>query len=97
MLLVIALVVVAVWAWYLLGRQVAARTKPELRRMRRLSVIVSSAVGVANLVLGVVFFVLTGYDWLVLAAIWAVGWFQLGMLGLKLRLARRTTGKTGAA
>jgi hypothetical protein len=96
-LLVIALVVVAVWAWYILGRHIPATTKAEQSRVLRLTATVSSGVGAAILVLGVVGFVLSGYDWLVLAPMWAFGLFHFCVLGLLLRRAQRIGDKSRAA
>src|SRR5215468_8242349 len=97
LLLVVALVAPAVWAWYMSGRQLAARTEAEQWRVARLALAVSAGVGVVILVLGVVCFVLTGYDWVVLASVWSVGLFHLGVLTWVLCRVKKATGKTGAA
>lgn len=93
LLLVAALVVPAVWAWYISGRQLAAATEAEEWRVLRLGVVVSAGVGVAILVMGVVGFVLTGYDWVVPAVVWSVGLLHLGVLGWGFRRARRRTAR----
>ncbi len=49
------------------------------------------------LVLGVIGFVLTGYDWVVLALAWSVGLLHLGLLGWVFSRAQKSTGKRGAA
>jgi hypothetical protein len=54
-------------------------------------------VGAAILILGVVAFVATGYDWLMLAAIWAVGLLHTGLVVLALHRARKRSGLSGAA
>lgn len=97
LLLVAALAAAAVWTWYMSGRQLAARTEAEQWRVARLALAVSAGVGVMILVLGVVFFVLTGYDWVVLAIIWSFGLCHLGVLAWALRRVTRGTGKAGAA
>lgn len=91
-----ALAVPGVWAWYLSGREFAARTEAEQWRVARLALAVSAGVGVVILVLGVVFFVLTSYDWSVLALIWSVGLLHLGLLTWVFRRAQQSTVKTKA-
>jgi hypothetical protein len=89
--LVLALAVPAMWAWYLHGRTLAATTEAEQRRVLGLGLVVSAGVGAAILVLGVVAFVLTGYNWLVFAVVWSVGLLHLGLLTWGyLRAHRRT-------
>jgi hypothetical protein len=95
LLLVVGLAIVAVWAWYISGRQLAATTKAGRWRVLRLGVAVSAGVGFAILALGVAGFVLTGYDWVVLAVIWSLGLLHLGLLTWGFRRARRRTGETG--
>lgn len=80
LVLVVGLAVVDVWAWYMSGRQLAARTEPQQWRLAPLAVRVSAGVGVTILAVGVVAFVLTGYDWGVLALVWAFGLLHLGLL-----------------
>jgi hypothetical protein len=96
LLLVVALAAPAVWAWYMSGRQLAATTQAEQWRVARLAVAVSAGVGVAILAVGVVAFVLTGYDWLVLALTWSLGLLHLGLLTWIFRRAQRSRGKAGA-
>lgn len=91
-LLVLALAVPAVWAWYLHGRLLAATTEAQQWRVAGLALIVSAGVGVAILVMGVVAFVLTGYNWLVLAMVWLVGLLHLGLLTWTYLRARRARG-----
>jgi hypothetical protein len=97
LMLVIALAAPAVWAWYMSGRQLAATTEAQQRRVLRLAVMVSAGVGVAILAVGVVAFVLTGYDWLVLTLVWSVGLLHLGLLAWMFRMAQKRTGRTRAA
>ena len=96
LLLVVALAAPAVWAWYLSGRQLAATTEAEQWRVARHALVVSAGVGIAILAVGVVAFVLTGHDWLVLAPIWSVGLLHLGFLTWIFRTAQRSGGKARA-
>lgn len=89
--LVLALAGPAVWAWYLHGRLLAAKTEAAQRRLLRLGLVMSAGVGVAILVMGVVAFVLMGYNWLVFAVVWSVGLWHFGLLTTGyLRAHRRT-------
>lgn len=90
LLLVVALAAPAVWAWYMSGRHVAATTEAGQWRVTRLALVESAGVGVAILAVGVVAFVLTGYDWLVLATIWSFGLMHLGLLGWMFRRVQRS-------
>ena len=92
LLLVVALAAPAVWAWYMSGRQLAARTVAENWRVARLALRVSAGVGALILALGVAGFVLNGYDWMVLTVVWAVGLFHLCLITWLWRTARRSTG-----
>jgi dipeptide/tripeptide permease len=96
LLFAVALAAPGVWAWYMSRRQLAATTAAQQRRVLRLAVAVSAGVGVVILVMGVVCFVLTGYNWLVLALLWSFGLLHLGLLARMLRRARHTTGEKGA-
>ena len=82
-MLMIALAASVAWAWYISRRELAAT---EGARRWRLAACVSAGVGTAILALGVVAFVLTGYDWLVLALIWSFGLLHMGLLA---RTSRR--------
>jgi hypothetical protein len=93
LLVVVGLAAPGVWAWYLSGRQLAATTEAERWRVARLALVVSAGVGVVILVLGVVFFALTGYDWVVLALAWSVGLLHLGLLTWVFGRVQRSTGK----
>jgi hypothetical protein len=53
---------------------------------------VSAGVGVTILALGVVAFVTTGHDWLVLALLWAFGVLHLGLLATTYRRSQKKTG-----
>lgn len=94
LLAVTGFVAPGVWAWYVSGRQLAARTEAEQWRVARLALGVSAGVGVVILVLGVVFFVLTGYDWLVLALSWSFGLLHLSLLTWVFRRAQRSAVNT---
>jgi hypothetical protein len=97
LLVVAALAAPAVWAWYMSGRQLAATTETEQWRLVRLAAVVPAAVGVAILAVGVAAFVLTGYDWLVLALLWSFGLLHLGLLGWRTGRRRNRSGRNGAA
>jgi hypothetical protein len=79
------------------GRQLAVTTEAEQWRVTRLAILVSAAVGVAILAAGVAAFVLTSYDWLVLALAWSFGFLHLGLLTWVRRRARPRTRKMRAA
>lgn len=89
LVLVALLVAVGVCLWYVSGRQLAARTQAQQWQALRRGYMVSAAVGAAILALGVVAFVLTGYDWAALALIWAFGLLHLGLLIWQFRRAQR--------
>ena len=95
--MVVALAVPGVWAWYMPGRQLAATTAAQQRRVLHLAVAVSAGVGVVILVLGVVAFVLTGYNWMVLALLWSFGLLHLGLLARMLRRTQHATGQKRTA
>jgi hypothetical protein len=95
LLLVVALATTAAWAWYISRRQLAVTTEAEQWRVLRLGVVVSAGVGFAILAAGVAGFVLTGYDWVVLAVTWSVGLLHLGLLTWGLLRSRRRGGKPG--
>jgi len=96
LLLVVALAAPAVWAWYVSGRQLAVTTEAQQWRLLRHAVMVSAGVGAAILAVGAVAFVLTGYDWLVLALVWSVGLLHFGLLAWMFRRTQKRTGRTGA-
>ena len=89
LVLVAALALTAAGAWHFSGRQLAATTEPERWRLVRLAVTWSAVVGVALLAVGVLVFVRTGYDWVVLALTWCFGLFHLGLLAWLYRAMRR--------
>jgi hypothetical protein len=93
LLLVVALAAPGVWAWDMSKRQLAATTAAQQRRVLHLAVAVSAGVGVVILVLGVVAFVLTGYNWMVLALLWSFGLLHLGLLARMLRRMQHATGQ----
>lgn len=89
--------VLLVWAgavaWYAARRQAAATTEDQRRRFLRQAFACSATVGVAILISGVVVFVVTGYNWLVLTLIWAFGLLHLGLLANSVRRVRKQTGR----
>jgi cell division protein FtsW (lipid II flippase) len=93
----VLLMVILVWSgavgWYASRRQAAATTEDQRRRFSRQAVAFSAAVGVAILISGVVVFVVTGYNWLVLALVWAFGLLHLGLLAGSVRRVRKRTGR----
>lgn len=97
LLLVAALVIPAVWAWRMTSRFFAAKTEAERWRVVWLVLAFSAGVGFLILALGVVGFVLTGYDWVVLVLTWSVGFLHLGLLTWVFRRARQGSGRPGAA
>jgi hypothetical protein len=90
LVLVAAFALTGAAAWYFSGRQLAARTEPEQWRLLRLAVTVLAVVGVAILAVGVLAFVRTGYDWVVLVLSWCFGLFHLGLLAWMYRKVRRS-------
>lgn len=93
LLLVLALATPGVWAWHVSRRQLAATTAAQQRRVLHLAVAVSAGAGVVILALGVVAFVLTGYDWMVLTLLWSFGLLHLGLLARMLRRRRDAIGE----
>jgi fatty acid desaturase len=87
-MLMIALVAPTAWAWYISRRELAAAHEAQRWRLVRSAARVSAAIGTVILALGVVAFVLTGYDWLVLALIWSFGLLHIGLLARTLRRAQ---------
>lgn len=90
LVLAAGLALTAAAAWYVSGRQLASTTEPEQWRLVRLAVTGSAVVGVAILAVGVLAFVRTGYDWVVLALTWSFGLFHLGLLAKMYRKVRRS-------
>jgi hypothetical protein len=97
LMLMIALAAPGVWAWYFSRRQLAATEEAQQWHLLRLAAFVSAGVGVAILIIGAVVFVLTGYNWFVLALTWSFGLFHLGLLALTFRRAQKRTGRAGPA
>jgi hypothetical protein len=91
------LIIVLVWsglgAWYVSRRQAAATTEDQRRRLLRQAFAFSATAGVAILVSGVFAFVKAGYNWLVLALVWAFGLLHLGLLASSVRRVRKRTGR----
>jgi cell division protein FtsW (lipid II flippase) len=90
LLLIMGCAVVGVVAWYFSRRQVRVTGEGEQWHLARQAVAFSTAVGVAILAAGVFAFVKTGYNWLVLGLVWAVGLLHLGLLAGFTRKARKT-------
>jgi hypothetical protein len=86
--MIVALVMAGGWAFYLTRRQLAVTKDAQQRRLLLLGARVSLGVGGGILFLGVVAFVLTGYNWLVLAAIWPFGLLHTSLLIWTLHRAR---------
>jgi hypothetical protein len=97
LLLVIALAATGTWAWYISSRLFAATSEAQQWRAVGQAVCVSAGVGVAILTMGVVAFVATGYDWVVLALVWACGLLHLGLLTSAFRREKKRTGRARAA
>jgi len=93
-LLVAALVITAVWAWYISSRELAAETATERWWVVRLAAVVSAGVGFVILALGVVGLVVTD-DWVILVPTWSLGLLHLGVVTWLFRRARRSIGKAG--
>ena len=67
-------------------RLMLPRTEAQQRRRMRQAVAFSAGVGIAILAVGLVAFLITGYDWRILALTWAYGLFHLVLL---FRITRR--------
>jgi hypothetical protein len=94
-LLAMMVVFPGAWAWYVIRRQLAATSVPRQRRLLRQVIAVSAGIGVAILAAGVAAFVLSGYDWPILALTWAVGLLHLSLLARTVRrLGTRTRAGT---
>jgi hypothetical protein len=93
----VLLMVILAWSggvgWYASRRQAAATTEDQRRRFLRQAVAFSGAVGAAILIIGVVVFIVTGYNWLSLALVWAFGLLHLGLLAASVRRVRKLTGR----
>jgi len=97
LLLVIAFAAPGAWAWYFSSRFFAATSAARQWRVLRRGVFVSAGVGVLILAEGVAVFVGTGYNWLVLALVWACGLLHLGLLGRAFRgEKKKRTSQAGA-
>ena len=88
LMLMIALAAPAACAWSFSRRMLAATEEAQRWRVLRPAICVSAGIGAAILALGVVAFVLTGYNWLVLASIWPFGLLHLGLLAWTSRRAQ---------
>jgi hypothetical protein len=90
--LIVTLAMAGAWACYFTRRHLAVIPDAQQRRLVLRGARLSLGVGGAILILGVVAFVVTGYDWLVLAAIWPYGLLQAGLLVWVLHRARKRSG-----
>jgi hypothetical protein len=88
LMLMVALAVPAAWAWNFSRRMLATTDEAQRGRLIRRSAFMSAGVGAAILALGVVAFVLTGYNWLVLVPIWSFGLLHLGLVARTFRRAQ---------
>jgi len=88
LMLMIALAVPAASAWSFSRRELTATDDAQRRRLIRRAAFTSTGVGAAILALGVVAFVLTGYNWIVLAPIWSFGLLHLGLATRTFRRAQ---------
>ncbi|MFZ0188624.1 MAG: hypothetical protein WAL72_16965 [Streptosporangiaceae bacterium] len=88
LMLMIALAASAALAWYISRRELAATEDAQHWRLVCQAARVPAGVGAAILILGVVAFVLTGYNWLVLALIWSFGLLHIGLLVRTFRRAQ---------
>jgi hypothetical protein len=88
LMLMIALAVSAAGAWHFSRGVLAATEEAQRWRLIRRSACVSVGIGAAILALGVVAFVLTGYDWLVLVPIWSFGLLHTGLAARTFRRAQ---------
>jgi len=92
--LIVALAMAGAWACYF-TRHLAAISDPQQRRLLLRGARLSLGVGGAILILGVVAFVVTGYHWLVLVAIWPYSLLHTGLLVRVLHRARKRSGLSG--
>ena len=88
----VALAMAGAWACYVTHRHLAAICDTQQRRLLLRAARLSLGVGGAILILGLVAFVVTGYDWLVLVAIWSVGLLHTGLLVRALHRTRKGAG-----
>ncbi len=93
--LMVALAMAGAWACYFTRRHLAAISDGRQRRLLLRGARLSLGVGGAILILGVVAFVVTGYDWLVLVAIWTYGLLHAGLLVWVLHRARKRSALSG--
>jgi hypothetical protein len=90
--LIVAVTVAGAWACYLTRRHLAAISDDQQRRLAVRGARLSVGVGGAILLLGLFAFVVTGYDWLVLVAIWPYGLLHTGLLVWALHRTRKRSG-----
>ena len=93
--LIVALAMAGAWACYFTRRHLAAISDAQQRRLLLRAARLSLGVGGAILILGVGAFVVTGYDWLVLVAIWPIGLLHTGLLVWALHRTRKRSGLSG--
>jgi hypothetical protein len=97
LVLMIALVATGAWAWYGSRHLFAATSEAQQWRVLRRGAFLSAEVGVAILIMGVVAFVLTDYNWFVLAILWPLGSLHLGLLSLSFRRAQKRADRAGVS
>ena len=93
--LIVVLALAGAWACYFTRGHLAAVSDAQQRRLLLRGARQSLGVGGAILILGVVAFVVTGYNWLVLVAIWPYGLLHVGLLVWVLHRARKRSGRSG--
>jgi hypothetical protein len=84
----------AAWAWYFSSRLLAATSETQRRRLLRRAAWGDAAITVAILIIGVVAFAVTGYNWLVLAATWSYPLLHIGLRVRTRRMAHKRTDQT---
>jgi Na+/melibiose symporter-like transporter len=90
--LIVAVAIAGAWACYLTRRHLAAISDDQQRRLALRGARLSLAVGGAVLLLGLFAFVVTGYDWVALVAIWPYGLLHIGLLVWALHRTRKRSG-----
>ena len=90
--LIIAFAVSGAWACYVTRRLLAATSDAQQRRLLVRAAGLSLGVGGAILVIGLIAFVVTGYNWLVLAAIWPYGLRHTGLVAGSALWAQKRSG-----
>jgi hypothetical protein len=87
--LMVAVAIAGAWACYLTRRHLAAISDDQQRRLALRGARISLGVGGAILLLGLFAFAATGFDWLVIVAIWPYGLLHTGLLVWALHRTRK--------